>query len=438
MMKPLALLLVCVLTLLLSELTVRAFFARSVGTRVLLYGTPWFRNLRIPVSEQSAQVHKNRVGDYEKYAPYRTGAYSKYFPYESKVTESADRRETYTVRINNHGFRGKDFTVRKPARTIRVLTLGSSSTFGYHDRDDETYPYYLEQLLNESGGDGRRFEVINFSIPHATSTNILAMFLAEGVPLDPDVVTLYEGANDSAVLERGEPDLAGRLWLALRRRLLTAEFLNYVLGLGVESEGYPWSEELAERRTKEFLRNVETLHEECRTRGIRLVVMTQQLQSLPEGSQAVKGLTYEDEVRLAREKVERGELGRGRVGSQVLDPVGHMLSQFDPTRVLLIHARMMQNLRAWAARSDVGFVDIIAALDHDRDLLVNWVHVKAEGNRKIAAALAPEVLRQVDIRRRMPSHAGTSHMGDTRPTSWRGGPRLPSVAARVLQHPASS
>lgn len=208
-MKRLALFFIYALTLLLMERTVRAFFATRVGNRIFLYGTPWFRQLRIPAPEQSVQIHRNKVGDYQPYAPYRAGTYSKYFPYETKVSDSPDHHEVYPVRINNHGFRGKDFAIEKSPGTLRVLTLGSSSTFGYHDRDDETYPYYLEQLLNESPWDGMRFEVINFGIPHATSDNIVAMFLAEGVQLDPDVVTLYEGANDSAVLERGEPSVAG-------------------------------------------------------------------------------------------------------------------------------------------------------------------------------------------------------------------------------------
>lgn len=172
--------------------------------------------------------------------------------------------------------------------------------------------------------------------------------------------------------------------------------------------------------------------------------MTQQMQSLAEGSQNTKGTTYEDEVRVAQERIARREIGGGRLGSTILHPVEHLLSQFDPVRVLLIHARMMRDLRAWATRSDVGFVDIIAALDHDRDLLVNWVHVKAEGNHKIAEALAPEVLRQVDIRRSTPSRTGgtaargrtsalrgeypvsagrrnTSGLGSKRGTAWTGG-----------------
>ena len=403
-MKRLAPFLVCIVTLVLAEATVRAFFATRVGPRVLFYGTSRFRNFQIPVAQQSAQSHGNQVGDYQPYEAYGSRSYSKYFPNESKVTESPDHRETYPVRINNHGFRGKDFAIEKAPGTVRVVTLGASSTFGYHDRDEETYPYYLEQILNGQAPDGTRFEVINFGIPHAISDNMVALFLAEGVPLDPDVVTFYEGANDSAVLERGDPGLRGTVWMSLRRRLLGVELLNYVLGLGASADGYGWSDELAERRSQAFLRNIRLLSEECRKRGIRLIVTTQQMQPVMVGSQA-KGTTYQDDVRLVKEKLARGEVSHIHFDSPFLNPVGHLLSQFDPARVLLIHARMMSDLAAWAATSDVGFVDLIAALDHDRDLLVNWVHLKAEGNRKIAEALAPEVLRQVAIRRQRPRAA---------------------------------
>lgn len=160
--------LVALLCLVAAEATVRVYFALTLGPRVLLFGTSGYRNqFALPVSDTSAQLHKNHVGEYAPYGTRSAIGYAKYFPGEVKYTDSPDHRESYPIRINNQGFRGPDFTVAKPPDVTRVLTLGASSTFGYHNRDDETYPYYLEQLLN---ADGRgRFEVINFSIPHATA-----------------------------------------------------------------------------------------------------------------------------------------------------------------------------------------------------------------------------------------------------------------------------
>jgi hypothetical protein len=58
----------------------------------------------------------------------------------------------------------------------------------------------LEQRLNKLCHGPKRFEVINFAIPDADAYEIRAMFVAEGLDLDPDVITFYEGRNDSARL----------------------------------------------------------------------------------------------------------------------------------------------------------------------------------------------------------------------------------------------
>src|SRR6185295_8280583 len=195
------------LNLIVLEVATRGYFAMQVGPRVLLYGTRWQRNTvaATPTADKdplawSPQSHRNNIGDYRPYTAGATG-YSKYFPYEQKWTGNPDGHGQFPVRINNHGFRGGDFTIDKPPGTFRILTLGASSTFGYHDRDDETYPVLLERQLNRTADDGRRYEVINFGVPHATTDNTLALFLAEGVALSPDLVTFYEGANDAAVIE---------------------------------------------------------------------------------------------------------------------------------------------------------------------------------------------------------------------------------------------
>jgi len=55
---------------------------------------------------------------------------------------------------------------------VRVVTLGASSTFGFHNRDDQTYPRQLENLLNQEARGSTRYEVINLGIPHLTSDEI--------------------------------------------------------------------------------------------------------------------------------------------------------------------------------------------------------------------------------------------------------------------------
>jgi len=404
------------MNLIVAELAVRTFFALRTGPRVLLYGTPW-HHLTAPAPpapaddpfNRSVQAHRNDVGGYTSYTP-GTSSYSKYFPHEEKWTESPDRATQYPVRINNYGFRGRDFTIEKPPGTIRILTLGASSTFGYHDRDDETYPVYLEQDLQRAVGDAPRFEVINFAIPHATTDNILGMFQAEGLALSPDVVTFYEGTNDAAIIESRE----GQREQDWRERLVATSMLAAVVDRflprsAATDVAWWWSDELAQRRSHAFLGNLDRLTALCRARGIHLIVATQQFRSTLIPSERSHGLTYDEEVALLREMVARGDIGPGKtqVGDKVLefrikgaDPMPvRLLAGLDPPRAMLIHVVLMNDLRAWAPHAGVGFVDVIHELDGNRDLLINWVHLRPEANAIIARALARSILTELDLPR---------------------------------------
>ncbi|MFM7143651.1 MAG: SGNH/GDSL hydrolase family protein, partial [Alphaproteobacteria bacterium] len=225
--RALVLLALLALNLLVLEAATRAWFAFKLGPRTLAYGTRWHRFVppqydasKDPWAD-SVQAHHNDVGQFKAYDPKAAG-YSKYFPGEDKYTESPDRTQKWPVRINNHGFRGEDFEIEKPPGTFRILTLGASSTFGYHDRDEETYPVFLEQDLQRVAPPGVRVEVVNFAIPHAMTDNVLSMLFAEGFALRPDLVTYYEGANDAAVIE---PRGGGEASRSLRERLADVSML---------------------------------------------------------------------------------------------------------------------------------------------------------------------------------------------------------------------
>lgn len=414
------------------ELAVRAFYATQVGPRILLYGTSWQRNQTTvakaatdtgPKTKRkkeafadSPQAHANNFGGYEGYSAGEQG-YSKYFPHEEKWIFSADRKKRYPVRINNHGFRGADFEVEKAPGTIRVLTLGASSTFGYHDADDETYPYYLQQLLNAGARPGVHYEVINFAIPHATTDNILAMMFNEGFALDPDVVTFYEGANDAATIEArsGRTAEGWREWFA--QHFLLAAVVDRILPANaVADPEWWWSDELAARRSKAFLANLSRLAEECRRRGIGLVVATQQMRSEVVPQSKIRGVTYDAEVALVREKLARGEIGPrvAEVAQHMLDARlagsadGHAVravNMFTWPRIMLIHSRLMADERTWAAQRDVPLVDVVELLDPRRDLLLSWVHLHPEANLEVARALAPVVRREAE------EHAGKTASG---------------------------
>jgi lysophospholipase L1-like esterase len=347
----------------LLEIGTRAVLALRVGPSVFFYG---FIDQR---QDENVGRHENiSVG------------YAKYFPNQVRYDTDTETQERYAVHINAQGFRGADFNVEKRPGVARVVTLGASSTFGYHDRDDETYPHYLEQRLNERCAGAPPFEVINLGIPHLTSEQILALYTAEALPLDPDFVTFYEGINDAAAMRPGGAmppralSLYQRVSLFAREHLLVLELVREFLAKKRFSE--PEVRVHARRPHTAFFANLTRILEASRKRGVRFVVASQQARSGLVPDKEISSVTYAEEVDRVRAKLARDG---GLTAAEMF---------------LLTHSGLMADLHAWASANGVPFVDGIGALDRDRDQLATWVHLKPRGNRLLAEALAGAILAQ--------------------------------------------
>lgn len=388
-------------TLGLLEVGVRLVLATQVGPRILVYGSSAYRNTPVvpPATggiKLGNEVNAHRKGDHgavgntDQAVSTGQGGYAKYFPNESKI-DFDERGERFDVTINAQGFRGRDFGPKR-AGVVRIVTLGASSTFGYYDRDDETYPVLLEAALNARGG-GTTYEVLNLGIPHLTSSQILALFEAEGLPLAPDVVTFYEGINDASEMpqeawqskrEADRPATPLRavrslgalrsVYVWMRDRLLTLALVDSLLRSETLTYGRVDTERHIAGKSERFLANLDALRELCRARGILFVVMTQQARSMSIDS--VRGMPYEEEGRLVRAKLDS------------TDAITHSEKAF------LAHQVLMQDLRRWADSLAVPFVDLIPVLDQDRDVLLSWVHLNRRGNQLIADAMASRILQE--------------------------------------------
>jgi lysophospholipase L1-like esterase len=102
------------------------------------------------------------------------------------VVEHATEEFSYQARINNLGFRDRDFAVRRsPAR--RVLAIGDSFTYGWGVDGEDSWPKVMERELRRGGLD---IEVANLGAPGAGPREYAA--LAErAIPLlRPDLVVV--------------------------------------------------------------------------------------------------------------------------------------------------------------------------------------------------------------------------------------------------------
>jgi lysophospholipase L1-like esterase len=361
-----------------------------MGRSVFWYGTPVYRRHVDGSAERSALVHslyhRRLRGSDDEHHNVRRHAnvavnYSKYFPYEPRSTYDADTGEIFRVSINGRGFRGRDVADEKAPGTLRVVTLGASSTFGYHNPDEATYPSILERIVNERCATGLRYEVINLGIPHLRSDQILSLFLAEALPLRPDVATFYEGLNDTVGDETDErPGRPRSLTKAasrwLRDHVLLALLIDEVAASWLQRFDAGQIDALGAGRPERFVENLRRLHDEARRRNILLVVGKQQARSLLVPRERLRGVTYADELAQVQAKLAR----EGAVDKN--------------ERNFLLHARVIAAGERWARAHEVPFVDLVAALDRDRDVLVSWVHLNPRGNRMIAEAYAEQILRR--------------------------------------------
>lgn len=104
------------------------------------------------------------------------------------------------VKLNSLGLHDDEILPVKKAGFVRIMNIGDSATWGLNlTRRADTYSDQLEDLLNRRGGPGPEYDVINAGIIGYSSLQG-AEFLRLHLPeLEPDVVTVYFGNNDSSV-----------------------------------------------------------------------------------------------------------------------------------------------------------------------------------------------------------------------------------------------
>lgn len=91
----------------------------------------------------------------------------------------------YQIRINQHGLRGPEQPLAKPAGTTRILALGDSFTFGVGVAEDETY---LEQAARALADKGATVDVVNGGVVGYNLGQSLTLFRELGVKFQPDAV----------------------------------------------------------------------------------------------------------------------------------------------------------------------------------------------------------------------------------------------------------
>jgi hypothetical protein len=116
------------------------------------------------------------------------------------------------VRTNALGFRdNREYAIEKGRRTVRILVLGDSVTYGHGSVYEHTYPYLLEQKLRRWRPD-IDWQVWNLGVPGYSTSSELAYLRREGKRFNPDLVIVGFYWNDVAEQVKDvEPGMLRRL-----------------------------------------------------------------------------------------------------------------------------------------------------------------------------------------------------------------------------------
>ena len=132
------------------------------------------------------------------------------FRYDSNPRGYFDADNSLTSRLNNHGFRGRDVSKKKPEGVFRIMVVGDSFTFGEGVRLEDTFVARLEGILRD--GPAPAVEVLNFGIgswgarseyfyrarPASDWVKAEYVYLVkEGLQFQPDLVLLVFTPNDA-------------------------------------------------------------------------------------------------------------------------------------------------------------------------------------------------------------------------------------------------
>lgn len=134
--------------------------------------SPWFITTRAPIEQKFALGNIRKP---EPYTMFKGKRNSKILPEES---------------LNELGYRGSAPSATKGINEYRIIILGGSTVFA----GEPPITTLLQQQFEANGLSNIR--IYNFGVVSSVSSQELARILFETVDLKPDLIAMYNGAND--------------------------------------------------------------------------------------------------------------------------------------------------------------------------------------------------------------------------------------------------
>jgi lysophospholipase L1-like esterase len=337
------------------------------------------------------------MGIFSGWAPGENGLYV-----ENKTIEMLWGPIPYTIQVNSLGFRGDEVAVEKPGGTLRIAGLGDSVTDGLFVDDDATYPYFLQQILNEQYR--LNAEVINAANGGGSIDKEYAIMKRNVVPLKPDITVLMFCTNDIAEI-RGIPGESltrnlhrfqkvvprKRLTVFLLTRTAIGEFFMD-MKLKAQSESYRQKKEGLQAKDDRydiaggdnFARNAELFNKRyAKTDGMVLKDSFP-----PEVEQLIRNYLY-----------ALGGL-KALCDQNAITLVFTYFPAYPQIYGAAPSSRIQEIMREGCVQLSIPFLDLTPSLrEHAQDKVLHLApldyHLKPEGNKFIASVISDFLVHQV-------------------------------------------
>jgi len=126
--------------------------------------------------------------------------------FSPSIPDEFKNNPRWEVVLNSEGFRNAEFARAKPSGSLRLITLGDSWTFGHNVNQRDNYPQRLSELLKTEFPKST-IEVLNLGCLAYSSHEGLELLKQRGLSLDPDIVLIGFGMNDSAITGWRDKDI---------------------------------------------------------------------------------------------------------------------------------------------------------------------------------------------------------------------------------------
>ena len=276
---------------------------------------------------------------------------------------------------NQFGFRSTlEFdmkTVVKPADTLRIATLGGSTTMGVNN-DNEVWPYLIGKYMHEHGYK-RKIEILNEGIMGYTSLDNLLDLSTRVIDFNCDVYIIYLGVND-LLLSKAPVDIYRTDHSHFRRTL--HENLNYL-------SSFPkWSFKLA------ILRAI--FH-------VKGIPDTRDLVANTSTSQFWRDFKVpQDEMQAVTQRI------RQTIVRNIISMIG-IIRTHNPKAVIILSSffdlkdtngivELNQDLARLSHVYSLAFVDAVNTIPREQEMAYDYGHFTPEGDRRMGEMFAKSIL----------------------------------------------